>query len=157
MKLIPYEHFSLSSSKSIKDLVTILSKNVAQTPSFSVFRKAHDRPFEGKLFANGFKVKRVVHYYNSFVPIVKGHFNQSSEGTNITVQMFPHPVSYFFILVAIIFGVIFGNAVSPISSKQIPLVLILPAVLGMLSYIVVSLAFWLEAKRARKELTKLFT
>jgi hypothetical protein len=157
MTLIPYENFSLSSSKSIKDLVTILSQNVAQTPSFSVFRKVHDKPFEGKFSENGFKVKRVVHYYNSFVPIVEGHFIRSSEGTNVTIQMFPHPISYFFILVVIIFGLIFGNAVGPLFSKQTSLSLILPVVFGIVSYIVVYCAFWLEAKHARKELTQLVT
>lgn len=155
MTLIPYEHFSLSSSKSIKDLVTILSQNIAQTPSFSVFRKVHDKPFGGKFSEKGFKVTRVVHYYNSFIPIVIGHFNRLSEGTNVTVRMFPHPISYFFILVAIIFGLIFGNAVGPLFSKRTSCGLMLPVVFGIISYIVVYCAFWIEAKHARRELTQL--
>ncbi len=99
----------------------------------------------------------MVHYYNSFIPIVIGHFNRLSEGTNVTVRMFPHPISYFFILVAIIFGLIFGNAVDLLFLKRTSLGLILPVVFGIISYIVVYSAFWLEAKHARKELTKLVT
>jgi hypothetical protein len=141
MTLIPYEHFSLSSRKSIKDLVTILSQNVAETALFSVFRKVHDKPFEGKFSENGFKLKRVVHYYNSFIPIVKGHFSLSSEGTNVSVQMFPHPISYFFVLAVTIFGLIFRNAVGPLFSKRTSFGFILAVVFGIVSYITVYCAF----------------
>jgi hypothetical protein len=157
MRLIPYENFSLSSSKSIEDLVAILSQNVAQTASFSVFGKVHDKPFEGKFSENGFRVKRVIHYLNSFIPIVKGRFSRSLEGTTVTVKMFPHPISYFFIFAVTIFGLIFGYAVGPFSSKRTSLVLILPVVFGIVSYIVVCCGFWFEAKQAKKELIQLIT
>jgi hypothetical protein len=157
MKFIPYETFSLSSTKSIEDLVATLSQNVAQIPSFSVFRKAHDKPFEGKFSENGFRVKRVIHYLNSFIPILKGRFSRSLEGTTVTVQMIPHPISYFFVLAVTIFGLIFGYALGPLSSKRTSLVFILPVVFGMVSYIVVCCGFWFEAKQAKKELMQLIT
>ncbi len=157
MTLIPYEKFSLSSSKSIEDLIVALSQNVAQIPSFSVFRKVHDKPFEGKFTENGFRVKRVIHYFNSFIPIVKARFSRSLEGTTVTVQMFPHPMSYFFIFAVTVFGLIFGYAVGSFSSERTSLVLILPVVFGILSYIVVCCGFWFEAKQAKKELMRLIT
>ncbi len=157
MTLIPNETFSLSTSKSIEDLPVALSQNVAQIPSFSVFRKVPDKPFEGKSSEDGFRVKRVIRYFNSFIPIVKGSFSRSLEGTIVTVQMFPHPISYFFIFAVTVFGLIFGYAMAPFSSKQTSLVLILPVVFGIASYIVVCCGFWPEAKQAKKELTQLIT
>ncbi len=157
MTLIPYETFSLSSTKSIEDLIATLSQNVAQIPSFSVFQKVHDKPFEGIFSENGFKVKRVIHYLNSFIPIVKGRFSRSLEGTTVTIQMFPHPISYFFIFAVTIFGLIFGYGVGSVSSERTSLVLILPVVFGIVSYIVVCCGFWFEAKQAKKELMQLIT
>nr|WP_320048887.1 hypothetical protein [uncultured Desulfuromonas sp.] len=157
MPLIPYEKFSLSSTKSTEDLVATLSQSVASIPSFSVFQKVHKKPFEGKFSENGFRVKRVTHYLNSFIPIVKGRFRQSLKGTTVTVQIFPHPISCFFIFAVTIFGLIFGAAVGSFSSKQTSLVLVLPVILGLVSYIAVWCGFWFEAKKTKKELLQLIT
>src|SRR5436189_4630174 len=48
-------------------------------------------PFIGKIEGDSFRVRRDIHYRNSFLPLVWGRISSVPMGTHISVTMFLHP------------------------------------------------------------------
>jgi hypothetical protein len=55
-------------------------------------------PFIGSLGDNSFRLRRDIHYRNSFLPVIRGHIFPAGTGTRINVTMHLHPVVGFFML-----------------------------------------------------------
>ena len=43
--------------------------------------------FEGKVAGSRFRINRILHYQNSFIPIIDGNFRRDGSGTIVTVNM----------------------------------------------------------------------
>ena len=56
-------------------------------------------PFIGKIEGDSFRVRRDIHYRNSFLPLVWGRISSVSMGTHISVTMFLHPIVALFMAV----------------------------------------------------------
>jgi hypothetical protein len=50
-----------------------------------------DQPLIGTIDNNTFRVRRDIHYRNSFLPLVRGRITPTSTGSHISVKMFIHP------------------------------------------------------------------
>src|SRR2546425_2497227 len=61
-------------------------------------------PFIGKIEGDSFRVRRDIHYRNSFLPLVWGRISSVPMGTHISVTMFLHPIVALFMAV-LFFGV----------------------------------------------------
>jgi len=55
-------------------------------------------PFIGSVGDNSFRLRRDIHYRNSFLPLIRGHIFPVGTGTRINVTMHLHPVVGLFIL-----------------------------------------------------------
>jgi hypothetical protein len=72
----------------------------------------------------------VIHYFNSFIPILKGSFNPLPEGTKVSVIMVPNPIHYLFIFLGIIFGLMAvigcdGGDIAGFNKQKYPQIIIL--------------------------------
>src|SRR3989442_13363605 len=56
-------------------------------------------PFIGKIEGDSFRVRRDIHYRNSFLPLVWGRISSVPMGTHISVTMFLHPMVALFMAV----------------------------------------------------------
>ena len=55
-------------------------------------------PFIGSVQDNSFRIRRVIGYRNSFLPLVWGHIVPTPTGARVIVTMFMHPFSSAFML-----------------------------------------------------------
>lgn len=108
MKLLPYDKFEIETFLSPVQARKLIETIIVPKPSFSqaflnaldnMFKKSGTDQFIGKLDDHGFRLTRVIYYRNSFLPIVKGRFEQGSVGTRLEVSMTLHPAITVFVLI----------------------------------------------------------
>jgi len=61
-----------------------------------MFKKSGADKFTGKVDDQGFQIRRLIYYKNSFIAVVKGKFEQGSVGTKIDITMTLHPAAMVF-------------------------------------------------------------
>ena len=93
---IPYWHLVIDIPLSPGEAATILSDNLVRHV-LHAYGIDFPRPYEGNSFVgkvspDGFKIRRRVSYYNSFIPTLHGKFYPMAEGTRIDVicRMYPY-------------------------------------------------------------------
>ncbi len=152
MNILPADRFTLTTYEPLPNLLERLSQQVEPTKifRFHLLERNH-APYQGTLSEEGFKIMRIIHYRNSFLPVVQGKFETRGRETLIHIQMAPHP----FVLGFLGFWfLIWYSAVIPISlSGSMPpniQLLFVGMPLGML--VVFWFAFWSEANRSRQDL-----
>ncbi|OPY65440.1 MAG: hypothetical protein A4E63_02972 [Syntrophorhabdus sp. PtaU1.Bin050] len=111
--------------------------------------------FEGKVSWEGFKITRIIHYRNSFLPIVQGRFRQEEPGISISVRMYLHPFVIAFMCLwfgGIGFGIcMMGKGIASGHAAFTPFLLI-PFGMLFLGWMMVSGGFRSEAKKAKVSL-----
>jgi hypothetical protein len=112
-------------------------------------------PYKGTVDETGFKISRIIHYRNSFLPVIRGRFETQADGkTVIYIQMSPH--SYVMAFLGLWCFVWFGTFIPIALARGIPIGIRLifigmPLVLlGVFWW-----AFWREANRSRHDLTEI--
>jgi hypothetical protein len=152
MKFLPWNHYDIQTSLNREKVVELLGSEVEprKWPRFS-FSRQHKK-FEGEVTWEGFKIRRIIHYRNSFLPMIHGRFEQVRRGIDIKVRMRLHPVVIAFMCFWFGFlglGIcIIG--VSVISGKtEFSPFLLIPFGMVLFGWLLVSGSFWFEAKRAK--------
>ncbi len=82
----PWRRYVVESRLARELVVRALTANVG--PRLFHF-SAGGALFEGSVSADGFRIRRVIHYRNSFLPLIIGRFERSPYGTRIEITMRP--------------------------------------------------------------------
>ncbi len=91
MLLLPYECLIVETHLSPEEVYRTLTSIVEpRRPrwGFWFFWSEH-RPYRGKVSRDEFKITRIIHYKNSFLPIVKGRIQQEVGGSCVHITMHP--------------------------------------------------------------------
>ncbi|MBD2200248.1 MULTISPECIES: hypothetical protein [Calothrix] len=153
MKLLPYDSFTIVVPQPLSVVLQRLNAKV-EAPKLYRFSREH-APYQGTVSEQGFQITRIIHYRNSFLPVIKGRFQiESSYQTEVHIKMSLHP----FVMAFLGFWFFFWySATIPISlvgsmPNGMPILF-----LGMpiLMLIIFWFAFWNEANRSRNELTQI--
>lgn len=152
MKVLPYESFTILTPDPLLIVLQRLNTKVEPTKIFR-FSKKHV-PYQGSISESGFKISRIIHHQNSFLPTIRGRFEVELHQTVIHIQMNTHPFVMAF------FGFWFfgwySTAVSIILAGAMPYYMAaLSLSIPMLMLVIFCIAFWSEANRSRTELTKI--
>ncbi|HEX8494010.1 MAG TPA: hypothetical protein VF658_14285 [Pyrinomonadaceae bacterium] len=154
MAFVPYEHFTIDTSLPFDKAVDRIAQLIEPKRSFrNPFSREH-KEFEGSVTPQDFKISRIIHYRNSFLPIINGQFVKTPLGTRLTVRMTLHPfVIAFLILWSGVIGLSFVMALRESDGKAAA-----PFMLGMLAfvYLLTTGAFKWEARKARRRFMQLF-
>lgn len=110
---------------------------------------ANDRRFEGTVSADGFHVRRVIGYRNSFLPVIDAKFHAGASGTRIDVQM------RMFVFVYVFGAVWIAAALTAMAAGGIP-GLAMGAGLILFFYAMTMFGFWLEAGKQERTLREIF-
>ena len=142
MKLWPYHSFDIETALSLDDCIASLSSEVEPNKWFR-FSTKH-KIFQGVVSHAGFKITRIVHYRNSFLPVVYGTFRSGLRGTTVAIKMRMHPWVTTFMCVW------FGG-VGLVLVVLIDFQRLIP--LGMLIFglALINGGFWFEVKRTKPE------
>jgi len=91
VKLLPYDTFTIQTAD---PLAIVLERMTAQVERQKTIRWHFSRdhlPYEGTLSETGFQISRIIHYRNSFLPVIRGRFEPSPSGTTVQITMRLHP------------------------------------------------------------------
>ena len=154
MAFVPYEHFAIDTSLPFDEAVDRIAGLVEPKRVFRwPFSRQH-KEFEGEVTPQDFKISRIIHYRNSFLPIINGQFVRTPLGTRLIVRMTLHPfVMAFMILWMGLLGLAFVMVLLKSDGKAAA-----PGMLAMLAfaYLLTTVAFKWEARKARNRFTELF-
>lgn len=152
MKILPYDTFTVVTPDPLPIVLQRLSENIETTKMFR-FSRDH-APYQGTLSEQGFQISRIIHYRNSFLPIIRGRFEPQPNGTAIHLKMSLHPIVMGFL--GFWYWTWYG-AVIPMTLAGVVPGLMAAAVIGLpIAVLVIFLvAFWTEANRSRNELTQI--
>lgn len=152
MKILPYDTSIILTSDSLPIVLQRLNAKV-EPPKVFRFSTRH-APYQGTISEEGFQINRIIHYRNSFLPIIRGRFEVQSHQTLVHVQMSINPfVKAFF---AFWYLGWFSTLVFITLTGSMPLHMVtLNVGIPMLILIIFLGGFWSEANRSRSELSQI--
>ena len=157
MKFWPSDTFEIKTTMSPEEIVAALNSRIEPK---KLFRFSSDHaPFQDDISRDGFKITRVVHYRNSFLPIVTGRFLPGNSGIKVVIRLGLHPFVTAFMCVwfgGVGLGVI--GTISGLLSGQAPAspMLLIPFGMLVFGWALVSGGFWFEAKKQKSILFEMF-
>ena len=90
MNILPVESYTLHLSLSPSKVHQILSEQ-CEAPRIRFGFSRNHPPFQGTCSETEFQFSRIIHYRNSFLPIIRGKIQETDIGSMIHIQMSPHP------------------------------------------------------------------
>ena len=90
MKWLPYESWELASPLQVDQMVDGMARRVEPVKWFRMPWGNDHTPFQGSIHEHGFTISRVIHYSNSFLPVLNGTFIPTQSGTTIKIRMALH-------------------------------------------------------------------
>ncbi|MBE0448316.1 MAG: hypothetical protein IBX64_09515 [Actinobacteria bacterium] len=157
MNLLPYEKFEIQTSLTLEETVAAL-KGEVEPKGWWFWWSSHEHAiFQGDVSRDGFKIMRIIHYMNHFLPVIRGTFKQSQNGIAVMIQMDLHPFVKTFMLiwfggVIIFLLVLSAYLASGIISLSSSFLLLIPLAMLIFGWVLASEFFWFEARKARSEL-----
>lgn len=153
MKIWPANSFDIHTALSPEKVFEALEINVEPKKLFWINRE--HKYFQGTFSKEGFKLTRIIHYRNSFLPRISGSIAPEGAGSVVKIKMNLHPLVIAFM--AVWFGGVIIASVAVIiafithSSRANPGMLV---PLGMLIFgiALVSGGFWFEAPKQQEKL-----
>lgn len=153
VKLLPSDTFTLQTPDPLPIVVERLARQIEPIKAWRRF--SYDRKlYQGSIDDTGFKMTRIIHYRNSFLPVIRGQFETSPTGTIVRVSMKLHP---FVIGFLVFWYCTWYSMVLPIFLTMDFEVFAAGLFVGLPLVILVVFwgSFWYEAHRSRRELTEI--
>lgn len=158
MQLLPYDRFTIQTREPLLGVIERLDAQIEAPKAIRWNFSRNHTPYEGTIDSSGFKIYRIIHYRNSFLPNIRGRFKALPDKTVIRITMTLHPfVTAFLIFWFLIwysatipiflFGALSGNVDRFIALQFLGLPLVILFTFWC--------AFWYEANRSRHELTQI--
>jgi len=151
MALLPFERLTLRTPLSPDEVYARLAAAVEPVRWYrSPFSRAH-RPYEGEITPNGFKIRRVINYRNSFLPAITGRIRVDEIGSAIELVFRLH------VVVAVFMVVWLGGAAAAtiVGAAEIlrghaPAVAWIPLGMLVLGYAMMQGGFVIESRKAKR-------
>jgi hypothetical protein len=164
MQFLPYDSFTIDCNDPIPVIVERLSAWLKPMPFIPTWRQYFGFAKEGNFYRGvvspcGFKLSKIIHHRNSFLPVILGRFEAQSNGTTVHVTMRP---AFFIVGVMIAWFSFFGwmlasNLVGArpggINMELVWAPLVFMAFMWVLSV----WAFWSQAVKDKNELINVLT
>ncbi len=164
MMLIPYERLTIKTTLRAGDALQRLEDSVEPRRYFRWWGSGH-KPYEGKVEGDRFTIARIIHYRNSFLPIIKGEIQSELGGCSIHITMYPHILVIAFMVlwlggVGFAFLSFLGYFISSVqtSGQQpfSPAGLLLPAGMLAFGYVLFWGSFKFESVKSKAFFRELF-
>lgn len=157
MNLLPYDRFSVQTTQPLTAVINLLSEQV-EAPRLRWGLTRNCARYTGTISDTGFTIHRIIYYRNSFLPKIQGRFESLPQGTVVHITMQLHPLVLAFMLFWLVGWysltipmAIAGTLTSDIFGGMAALFLVAPVVMHLVFFV----AFWVEARRSRRELIQI--
>ncbi len=154
MHLLPYDSLTLQTSAPLPLVLERLDAHIEPPKLGRWFFSRDHKPYEGTLSESGFEIQRIIHYRNSFLPLIRGRFEASPTGTIVRITMRLHAVVIGFLA---FWYLTWYSFFLPIwLTGAMPTAIALQFVgLPVVILIVFWVAFWVEVQRSRDDLAQI--
>jgi hypothetical protein len=153
------ERFTINSSLN-SELIRRKLLEVVEPPQRNIwsFRKTN-KPYEGEISEYTFKIRRIINYRNSFLPVIQGRISSEGMGSKIEIEMRLHTFVFMFILfwLGTVGNISILSFLSMIYERKFDPDLLIPFGMFTFGFLLASIAFKFETKVAKKFLIDLLT
>ncbi len=158
MAFFPYERLTITTGLNADAVCTALA-GVSEAKRYlrNPFSRTHRR-YQGQVTTTGFKLTRIIHHRNSFLPIIKGEYAPLVNGTQVVVTMSLHPFVIVFMsfwLSSAAAGIVLG--LRQWASGAAQPVLLAPLGMFIFGYLLCTLSFKWETRKERQFFAELLT
>jgi hypothetical protein len=87
MPLIPYKHIRISTTRTVEKAVGLVSSAISPRRTLSNWSVSTGKEFEGSVNEQGFKIQKIIHNRNSFLPVLYGKFVPTDMGTKVDIHL----------------------------------------------------------------------
>ncbi|MEQ8381460.1 MAG: hypothetical protein RH949_03705 [Coleofasciculus sp. A1-SPW-01] len=158
MPILPDNAFTIQTHEPLPDVIDKLNAHIEAPKTFRWTFSRNHAPYTGRISSDGFEVRRIIHYQNSFLPTIRGRFESGSQGTVIRITMRLHPLVIGFL---VFWYLTWYSATIPLflwsisSGDGVRVEGLL--FLGLPIFVLFTFwcSFWYEANRSRRELTQI--
>ncbi|MCP2727082.1 WD40 repeat domain-containing protein [Limnofasciculus baicalensis] len=154
MKLLPYDSFTIQTRDPLPLILQRLNTKV-EAPRIRFGFSHHHALYQGTVSEGEFKITRIINYRNSFLPIIRGSFEQQPDGTTIIhITMGLHP----FVMAFLWFWYLtwYSGSIPIVFIGGMPSIIAVPLIgLPILILAAFWYGFWFEADRSRREVTEI--
>lgn len=116
-----------------------------------------EKPYQGEVLEDSFRISRVINYRNSFLPAISGKIRPRVSGSEILVEMKLNDFVWFFMLFWLIgvgvAGLVF--LVAMIGEGEFELMGLIPVAMFIFGCCLPSIGFWMEAGKSKQFLIEL--
>ncbi|OQW57453.1 MAG: hypothetical protein A4S17_04395 [Proteobacteria bacterium HN_bin10] len=149
VKWLPYHRFEIMSPLKREDAVAALAAHT-EAPRWLRFdwpSNTNDKRFEGEVTANGFNLRRIMGYRNSFAPAVRGEIDSAGAMSRINITM--QPSVFVLVFLAIWYLAVFGMFTAAGGFLGVAFLF------ALAPYLMVMGGFWFEANKQEKTLREI--
>jgi hypothetical protein len=152
MMLLPYRRFEVTSPLSAANAIERLRESVEPKRWMRVSRD--HRVFEGTIDGMQFDVRRIIHYRNSFIPLIRGRIEPAPSGSRLTGTMRIHPVVGAFMVLWLAIVVFIGVPilVGSLSDHWFNPVALVPLIMLAAGITLPFVGFSVEARKGLREM-----
>ncbi len=153
MGLIPYDQAIVKTSLDIEQVYQKLA-GVIEPRTYMRFSRDHVY-FEGSLEREAFKISRIIHYRNSFLPVILGEIRDELDGTAVILRMRLNwiVITFMLIWILMVLGMVIATLFGVLNNEALPW--IMPTLLILVMYTFALIFFHREAKKAKAYLQEL--
>ena len=157
MNIFPYYSFAISTQLSKHACLTVIKQ---ETEPYKWFRlETNHKLFQGDIQHETFKIVRIIHYRNSFMPVIHGSFLPQINGSRINIKMKMHPLIFGFLCVwfgGVGIGCIVSAYIILQDLTRISLPLFIPWIMLLFGIALINGCFWFEVNKTAPLLKKIF-
>jgi hypothetical protein len=169
MKFSPYERLTIFSQLTPESAIQKLI-DVVETSQNKKFRRSMIKRYQGEVTGYKFKIRRIINYRNSFLPVINGEIEPAKDGCCIHIKMQPNIIVLIFMVVwsspfisLLLMGfvmtlmpLLFPKIVTVVNGS-IPLYVILaPVGFLIFGYCLVTIGFKIESIKSKAFFKELF-
>ncbi len=174
MKFLLYKNIKYKSKLNPAEIVQRLKENTEHKNSSSLFlsfseftisfsgfsfrsSNRYSKPYIGQIDESEFTLKRVIHYRNSVLPIIKGTIHKDFDGTTINVQMRLHTsmIVFFCIWCGIVGFMGIGTSLHLFNFPDTDIATIGPFVMLLFGVLIIIGAFQYESNKSTHDLIEI--
>jgi len=159
MNILPYRKLILHTRLTPQQCIELLKAGTTiADPECLRWREPKNTPFLGFIFCDTFKIRRVIDYRNSFLPVINGRIQPIAMGTEIAMTLKPVPlvIAFMCIWFGILLTMFLAALVNGLMQGTIPQAILVMPIMLLVGGSIMYFGFDAEYKNAKKALIAIF-
>ena len=161
MAFFPWENIEYKTNLTKDEIINRIDSVVEPKGVFGVYffkKYSYGKPYDGEIYENGFKIKRISIIGNSFKPIIVGSIIEENGQNIINIKMRLHYIVIGFMTIWFggVLSILLNNIIKAKSSVEILSGIIGGLIFLIFGYLIMTIPFKLESIKSKKYFKELF-